>query len=154
MIPTLFDYNRDKQPSKRKSSCARIEVENKKQLCEDAFERYDQWETFEFEVNSKSVQISLEVTTIGIQTDISMLVLPTSTNDQCTQFSGFEESPLEIEENTEFEENEYDSLYCNEPDSDYLQSDSSGDMEGEKEKEGIPQFSFYCILVIIGGFTQ
>ena len=141
-VPTLFDYNRDKQPSKRKNSCARMEVGNKKQLCEDAFERYDQWDRFEIEVNSKGIQTSPEMTTIGTQTDISTLVFPKSTSDQCTQFSGFKESPLEIEENTEFEENEYDRLSCNESDSEYLQSDSSEDMEGEKEQREFNNSAF------------
>ena len=38
-IPTLFDHNEDKQPFKRKTSCARLEIVNKKQLCKETFER-------------------------------------------------------------------------------------------------------------------
>ena len=36
-ILTLFDYNKEKQPLKHKTSCAQLEVGNKKQLCEEAF---------------------------------------------------------------------------------------------------------------------
>ena len=61
-IPTLFDYNRDKQSSKRKTSCGRLEIVNMNQLCGEAFEHYDRWENLEMEINSKGVQAKQEMT--------------------------------------------------------------------------------------------
>ena len=36
-LPTLFDHNKDKQPTKRRSTLSRNENAQKKQYCEGAF---------------------------------------------------------------------------------------------------------------------
>ena len=43
-IATLFGYNKGKQLSRCKTRCARLEIVNKKQLREEAFEHYDRWQ--------------------------------------------------------------------------------------------------------------
>ena len=57
-VPTLFDYNKDKEPSKRKTSCARLKIVNKKKFCEEAFEHYYRWENLEMEINSKKFRLT------------------------------------------------------------------------------------------------
>ena len=55
-IPTLFNYNKDKQPIKRRSTLLRNEITEKKHYCQDAFELYDNFNKFEHEINSKEIQ--------------------------------------------------------------------------------------------------
>ena len=69
-IPTLFDLNKDKQPSKRGSTLSRNEIAQKKQYCEQAFELYDKFEKFEFGINIKEIQTTPETRNIETQTDI------------------------------------------------------------------------------------
>ena len=69
-IPTLFNHNKDKQPIKRKSTLSRNEIGQKKQYCEEAFELYDKFEKFEYEINSKEIQTTPETRNIKTQTDI------------------------------------------------------------------------------------
>ena len=95
-IPTIFDYKKDKQPSRCKTNCAQLEIVNKKQLCEEAFDHYDQWRNFDMEIN-RSAQTNQEMTGIGTQTDILHLVFSLITKDQSTQFNGIRESVLETE---------------------------------------------------------
>ena len=69
-IPTLFDHNKDKQPIKRRSTLSRNEIAQKEQYCEQAFELYDKFEKFEYEINSKEIQTTPETRNIETQTDI------------------------------------------------------------------------------------
>ena len=69
-IPTLFNHNKDKQPIKRKSTLSRNKIAQKKQYCEEAFELYDTFEKFEYEINSKEIQTTPETRNIKTQTDI------------------------------------------------------------------------------------
>ena len=69
-IPTLFDHNKDKQHIKRISTLSRNETAQKKQYCEEAFELYDKFEKYEYEINSKEIQTTPETRTIETQTDI------------------------------------------------------------------------------------
>ena len=69
-IPTLFNHNKDKQPIKRKSTLSRNEIAQKKQYQEEAFELYDKFEKFEYEINSKEIQTTPETRNIKTQTDI------------------------------------------------------------------------------------
>ena len=55
-IPTLFEHNKDKQPIKRRSTLSRNEVAQKKQYCEEAFELYDKFEKFGYEISSKEIR--------------------------------------------------------------------------------------------------
>ena len=97
-IATLFDFNKDKQLSKCKTSCARLEIVNKKQLREEAFEHYDRWQNLETEINSKGVHTNQKMTSIGTQTDISRSVFSLITKDQSTQFNNTGESIFETEQ--------------------------------------------------------
>ena len=142
-IPTLSDYNRDKQPSKRKKSCARLEIVNKKQLCEEAFEHYDRWENLEVEKYGKGVHTNQKITSIGPQTDISHSVFSLRTKDQSTQINGIGESIFETEEEKETESecsDQYSS--CNKSDTDFLQSNSSDSMEEGKEQNEMNSSAF------------
>ena len=56
-LPTLFYHNKDKQSIKRRSTLSRNEIAQKKQYCEEAFELYDKFEKFEYEINSKEIQM-------------------------------------------------------------------------------------------------
>ena len=69
-IPTLFDYNKEKQLIKRRSTLSRNQIAQKKQYCEEAFELYDKFEKFEYEINRKEIQTTPEWRSIETQTDI------------------------------------------------------------------------------------
>ena len=69
-IPTLFDYNKEKQLIKRRSTLSRNQIAQKKQYCEEAFKLYDKFEKFEYEINRKEIQTTPEWRSIETQTDI------------------------------------------------------------------------------------
>ena len=69
-IPTLFDHNKDKQPIERRSTLSSNEIAQKKQYYEEAFELYDKFEKFEYEINSKEIQTIPETRNIVTQRDI------------------------------------------------------------------------------------
>ena len=48
--PILFDHGKDNQPITRISTFSRNEIVQKKQYCEEAFELYDKFEKFEYEI--------------------------------------------------------------------------------------------------------
>ena len=132
-IPTLFDYNKDKQPTKRKTSCAQLEVVTKKQLYEESFGHYGGREHLEMEINNKGVQTNQEMTSIGTQDEISLSVFSLITKDQPTQYNGIGEPIFETEKDAETG-SKYSDHYssCNESDTDFLQSHSSDSMEEGK----------------------
>ena len=133
-IPTIFDYNKDKVVHKRKSS-TRGEIQNKKQLCDNTFERYSQWETLEKEQNTVGLQTELVVTrNIDTQTCISQ---SSFTREVGTQFNWFDEiSPLEDQENKcidAFEElSGDDDVSYHDSDTDYVPTESD---ESEEDCE-------------------
>ena len=49
---------------------SRNEIAQKEQYCEQAFELYDKFEKFEYEINSKEIQMTPETRNIETQTDI------------------------------------------------------------------------------------
>ena len=49
---------------------SRNEISQKNQCCEEAFELYDKFEKFEYEINSKEIQTTPENKNIETQTDI------------------------------------------------------------------------------------
>ena len=49
---------------------SRNEIAQKKQYCEEAFELYDKFEKFEYEINRKEIQATPETRNIEAQTDI------------------------------------------------------------------------------------
>ena len=69
-IPTLFNYNKDKQPIKRRSTLLRNEITEKKHYCQDAFELYGNFNKFEYEINSKEIQTVPETKNMQTKTDI------------------------------------------------------------------------------------
>ena len=69
-IPTLFNHNKDKQPTKRRSTMLRNEIAKNKEYCREAFELYDKFEKFEYEINSKDIQTIPDNRSIETQTDI------------------------------------------------------------------------------------
>ena len=141
-IATLFDFNKDKQLSKCKTSCARLEIVNKKQLREEAFEHYDRWQNLETEINSKGVHTNQKMTSIGTQTDISRSVFSLITKDQSTQFNSTGESIFETEQD-KGKEVEYSEHYsCNESDTGFLQPDSTDNMEEGKVQNEMNSSAF------------
>ena len=141
-IATLFDFNKDKQLSKCKTSCARLEIVNKKQLREEAFEHYDRWQNLETEINSKGVHTNQKMTSIGTQTDISRSVFSLITKDQSTQFNNTGESIFETEQD-KGKEVEYSEHYsCNESDTGFLQPDSTDNMEEGKVQNEMNSSAF------------
>ena len=64
-ISKLFNCNKDKQPLTRKTSCARLQIVNKKQLCEEVSEHSDPWGNHKMEINSKGVQTNQDMISIG-----------------------------------------------------------------------------------------
>ena len=69
-IPTLFNHNKDKQPTKRRSTMLRNEIAKNKEYCGEAFELYGKFEKFEYEINSKDIQTIPDNRSIETQTDI------------------------------------------------------------------------------------
>ena len=49
---------------------SRNEIAQEKQYCEEAFELYDKFEKFEYEINRKEIQATPETRNIEAQTDI------------------------------------------------------------------------------------
>ena len=74
-IPTLFDYNKDKQPAKRKCSESREKVKTKQKLCEDAIQHHELVQSFELECNTKETQTETptpKMVDVGIQCKIDL----------------------------------------------------------------------------------
>lgn len=113
-VPTLFDYNKNKQPQKRKSSELREKVKAKRQLCEEAVQHHELIQSFEFECNTKETQtetITPKMVDVGVQCKIDLeLPLPISLSDD----SESDESKDEANENDDndfIEEIESDQEY-------------------------------------------
>ena len=81
-IPALCDHNKDKQTIKRITTMSRNKIAQKKQYCEEAFELYDKFEKFEYEINSKENQTTPETRTIESQTNIIYREKPIQCNIQ------------------------------------------------------------------------
>ena len=69
-VPTLFDYNKDKHPQKRRSSLAREQSVTQMQLFDEALEHHGKCQKFEQELNTKSMQ------TINISKSVGTQALP------------------------------------------------------------------------------
>ena len=136
-IATLFDFNKDKQLSKCKTSCARLEI-----VREEAFEHYDRWQNLETEINSKGVHTNQKMTSIGTQTDISRSVFSLITKDQSTQFNSTGESIFETEQDKGKEVEYSEHCSCNESDTGFLQPDSTDNMEEGKVQNEMNSSAF------------
>ena len=79
-VPTIFDYNKDKRPLKRRKSLAREQLSKQNQSREEAFEHYGKFQKFEQELNTKSTQTTLtKVSAISTQTVIQKETRETGT---------------------------------------------------------------------------
>ena len=134
-VPTLFAYNKDKQPQKRKASEWREKARAKRQLCEEAAERHELVQNFEYECNTKETQTDAEeVSTmidVGVQCNIIEWKEPSSSS----------ESESELEDINENCENDLDYIECDRDEQDYPE-----DLQLEPSK---PAFIVYWSSLII-----
>ena len=68
----MFDHNKDKQPTKRKSSERRAQENAKRQACEEAIQHQQLAEEFECQLNTKDTQTEFRTETqnVGIQCEL------------------------------------------------------------------------------------
>ena len=114
--PTVFAYNKDKQPQKRKSSEKREQNREKCQLCEDAFYHHEEILKEDTECNTKETQTDFEAVLkvdVGIQCNIGQIttreqhddyeedisiIIPSDQDDE------YDETNISTEEENDFEE--------------------------------------------------
>ena len=70
---TLFDYNKDKRPQKRRSSLAREQSLIQMQLFDEALEHHGKCHKFEQELNTKSTQTINISKSVGTQAPATIL---------------------------------------------------------------------------------
>ena len=155
----MFDYNKDKQSSKRRTSSARSEIATKKQLREDAFEHYTQCENFEVGENSKSVQVDMSSIQIAqdieIQTDISFPVFlskeistQTDINDGNDKGKGNLDVSFHDDEFNELSDDE--ETASNDSDTDFVPDDSDiSDSDNVHTENKAAFIVFWTSLVIL-----
>ena len=110
-VPTLFKYNADKQPLKRRSSMARKEEIAKRQLCVDDFSHSERMQDFQFICNTKRTQSETSTfssvytkTECQLQSDFAA---PCNIKDLSNDYS-----PVSVEHSGECDsQNEYDSEF-------------------------------------------
>jgi len=109
----LFDYNKDKQPQKRKSSEFREKAREKRQLCDDAVQHHELVQNFDFECTTKETQKEPAVTPqkvdIGVQCNIELaqhkkVFVPISSDSETDDKDGADESDFEYHEGYEHDE--------------------------------------------------
>lgn len=74
-VPTLFEYNQNKQPNKRKASESREKASSKRQLCEEAIHHQELVESFDFECNTKETQTVPQTTPLKVEIGIQCTIL-------------------------------------------------------------------------------
>lgn len=116
-VPTLFAYNKYKQPQKRKSSETREKARAKRQLCEDAVHHNALVQSFDFECNTKETQTDPEVkpqmVDIGVQCNIGLVqheeqYVPISSSDETQE----EDKDENRESDDEYSEENKDVQEC------------------------------------------
>ena len=149
VIPTLCDHNKDKQPIKRRSTLSRNETAQKKQYCEEAFELYDKFEKFEYEINSKEIQTTPETRNIETQTDI----IYQEKSIQCNIQKDTEMYTSQDEMSVYSDESDNESI--DDTDSSFVlfKSDSSScsdfDLNDNKDNTKSTAFIVFCLSLII-----
>lgn len=113
-VPTIFAYNKDKQPQKRKSSETREKARAKRQLCEDAVHHHALVQSFDFECNTKETQtdpvVKPQMVDIGVQCNIVQHEeqdVPISSSDETE-----EEEEKDGESDDEYREDNKDDQEC------------------------------------------
>ena len=149
VIPTLCDHNKDKQPIKRRSTLSRNEIAQKEQYCEQAFELYDKFEKFEYEINSKEIQTTPETRNIETQTDI----IYQEKSIQCNIQKDTEMYTSQDEMSVYSDESDNESIDDTDSSLVLSKSDSSScsdfDLNDNKDNTKSTAFIVFCLSLII-----
>ena len=101
----MFEYNKDKQPLKRKTE-SREKARTKRQLCEGAIHHQELVESFDFECNTKETQTDVQTTPLKVDIRIQCNILPHNNQEQKIPLSeeGQEEEEGQDDTNDDYEE--------------------------------------------------
>ena len=128
---------------------SRNEIAQKKQYCEEAFELYDKFEKFEYEINSKEIQITPETRNIETQTDIIYQEKSIQCNIQkdTEMYTSQDEMSVYSDESDNESTDDTDSSFV------LSKSDSSScsdfDLNDNKDNTKSTAFIVFCLSLII-----